>query len=318
MNPVFVVGVGRSGTTLLVNLLGCHPLLSPIFETSFLRNLVLLCDRASWYWGDSLSRKIASAVPGYSRSVFVAKCHKYTQKCEAYKQIISSLPSPEERRVQNVKHDYEVFPFENQAILFDMDELMEEANRFIGALQAGSKTEPEIYGLARDGVNRLFTIHCTRAHKPHWINKTPRLLLCLDLLPKLYPNAKCIHIIRDGRDVSASFRSLSWGPKDVRKAARRWKARMAARKRVNPDALGYLELRYEDLIRAPEAALEKVLDFLQLNGDPSEMLSSFKVYSQRVGVWQTIFTTEEKHMFDDEAGDLLIELGYERDHDWAR
>ncbi len=277
MNPVFVVGVGRSGTTLLVNLLGCHPLLSPIFETSFLRNLVLLCDRASWYWGDSLSRKIASAVPGYSRSVFVAKCHKYTQKCEAYKQIISSLPSPEERRVQNVKHDYEVFPFENQAILFDMDELMEEANRFIGALQAGSKTEPEIYGLARDGV-----------------------------------------IIRDGRDVSASFRSLSWGPKDVRKAARRWKARMAARKRVNPDALGYLELRYEDLIRAPEAALEKVLDFLQLNGDPSEMLSSFKVYSQRVGVWQTIFTTEEKQMFDDEAGDLLIELGYERDHDWAR
>src|SRR5207245_7905759 len=90
------------------------------------------------------------------------------------------------------------------------------------------------------------------------------------------------HIIRDGRDVSASFRALSWGPKDVRKAARRWKARMAARKRVNPDALGYLELRYEDLIRAPEAALEKVLDFLQLNGDPSEMLSSFKVYSQRV------------------------------------
>ena len=36
IGPVFIIGVPRSGTTLLVNLLGSHPLLAPIYETRFL------------------------------------------------------------------------------------------------------------------------------------------------------------------------------------------------------------------------------------------------------------------------------------------
>jgi hypothetical protein len=42
--PTFVVGVGRSGTTLLVNLLGSHRSMAPIYETSFIKNLLSLCE----------------------------------------------------------------------------------------------------------------------------------------------------------------------------------------------------------------------------------------------------------------------------------
>ena len=39
--PVFIGGAGRSGTTLLADLIGCHPQISPIYETDFLRDFVL-------------------------------------------------------------------------------------------------------------------------------------------------------------------------------------------------------------------------------------------------------------------------------------
>jgi sulfotransferase 6B1 len=37
---------------------------------------------------------------------------------------------------------------------------------------------------------------------------------------------------------------------------------------------------------------------------------------QKAG-WQKEFTDEHSRLFDRVAGDLLIELGYERDHSWA-
>ncbi|MGH8546852.1 MAG: sulfotransferase, partial [Gammaproteobacteria bacterium] len=221
IDPIFIVGVGRSGTTMLVNLLGCHPLLSPIYETSFLRNMLLLCEWASWYWGHSLSRSAASVLFGYPRSRFVEKCKKFQQKGIQFRQIVGSKPGPESKPARG-KQKYETFPFTGKQLLFPLDALIEESEALSKALQARPLKEEEIYALARSSVDRLFGMHCARATKPYWVNKTPRLLLCLELLPKLYPSAKCIHIVRDGRDVATSFRTLTWGPKDVREAARRW------------------------------------------------------------------------------------------------
>jgi hypothetical protein len=35
--PAFIFGVPRSGTTVLVNLVGSHPLVAPLYKTRFLR-----------------------------------------------------------------------------------------------------------------------------------------------------------------------------------------------------------------------------------------------------------------------------------------
>ena len=40
--PVFLGGAGRSGTTLAVDMIGLHPELSPIYETSFVVELITL------------------------------------------------------------------------------------------------------------------------------------------------------------------------------------------------------------------------------------------------------------------------------------
>ncbi|MGH7823896.1 MAG: sulfotransferase family protein [Candidatus Binatia bacterium] len=316
MSPIFVVGVGRSGTTLLVNLLGCHPLLSPIYETAFLRNLLMLCESASWFWGNSPSRRLGALIPGYPQRFLLSRCEKYRKKCEEFRSFIRSLPPPAERREQGVRQKYEVFPFENQALLFNMDELIKEMEAFLQVLVAGPRNEVEIYALARSAIDRQFSEHCARAQKAHWVNKTPRLLLSLDLLPKLYPGAKCIHIVRDGRDVAASFRTLSWGPRDVRQAARRWRDRLSQRKRFDSRRLSYLEVHYEDLIKAPSEKLEMIMRFLELEGSTEDVVGRLPIYNYRVGAWRTAFSLNERKAFDQEAGELLIELGYEKDHSW--
>lgn len=315
--PAFIVGVGRSGTTLLVNLLGSDPLLAPIYEAAFIRNLLLLCDWASWFWGQSPSRRCSRVL--FDRVVwarFSAVCEKYRQKCEEFREMVLSKPDPEVRRAQGVKQKYERFPSERQAILFDMEVFIEGAEGLIRALQRGPLKEEEIYGLARQHVDRLFSMQCGLVNKPFWVNKTPRLLLCLRYLPKLYPGARCIHIVRDGRDVAVSNLSLSWGPDNVRDAARRWRSRLAARKDFDPARLAYMEVHYEELIESPRRVLEEIFSFVGLRADVDGILSGFKVYDQRVGVWRTALGPEDRKVFAREAGDLLIELGYEKDYSW--
>jgi hypothetical protein len=316
--PIFVVGVGRSGTTLLVNLLGSHASISPIYETSFIKNLLSLCAWSSWFWGTSWSRRASIVLPGYVKHLFKIKCQKYKLKCAEFKRIHERSSNKNNLSAQGKRQQYESFPFHEQKILFPMADLLKEADVLTTALQARPLTDPEIYGIARASLNRLFDSHCAVAGKPYWVNKTPRLLLCLDLLAKLYPDAKCVHIVRDGRDVAASFRTLSWGPKNIAAAARRWKNRLSARKRVDSRHLRYMELHYEDLIRSPEETLDRVLRFLGLQTSSVDILKDFNLYDHRVGAWRDILGAEEKRIFDREAGDLLIELGYEQDHSWAR
>jgi hypothetical protein len=316
--PMFVIGVGRSGTTLLVNLLGSHASITPIYETSFIKNLLSLCEWSSWFWGASLSRRASNVLPGYVRHLFTMKCQKYKLKCAEFKRIHERPSNKNDLSARGKRQQYESFPFHDQKILFPMADLIKEADVLTTALQARHLTDPEVYDLAQASLNRLFDLHCAVAGKASWVNKTPRLLLCLDLLGKLYPNAKCVHIVRDGRDLATSFRTLSKGPKNIAEAARRWRNRLSARRRVDSAHLRYMELHYEDLIHLPEETLNRVLTFLELPTSSAAILKQFNLYDHRVGAWRDILSAEEKRIFDREAGDLLIELGYEQDHSWAR
>lgn len=94
-----------------------------------------------------------------------------------------------------------------------------------------------------------------------WGDKSPGYIRHLDLLLEHFPDARVIHIVRDVRDYCVSIRK-AWG-KDVRRAAYLWardvgKAHAVCARR--PDAC--IELRYEALLRAPEAELAKVCAFL--------------------------------------------------------
>ncbi len=108
------------------------------------------------------------------------------------------------------------------------------------------------------------------------------------------------------------------------------------RQRFEP-YLGWLDcpavlcLRYEDFSADREAALGQVFDHAVRRGFPSPLPRplALKVLaagidpqrsptfrSGKTGGWRAQFTPEHKRLFKDIAGDLLVRLGYEKDHDW--
>ena len=84
----------------------------------------------------------------------------------------------------------------------------------------------------------------------------------LPLLDQLFPTALYVHLIRDGRDAATSFLSMprgivteSWAhPRSPAAFACQWRTEVeAARALGRRVGARYLEVRYEDLVRAPAA-----------------------------------------------------------------
>src|SRR5215210_3995013 len=199
----------------------------------------------------------------------------------------------------------------------------------------------------------------------------------IEEVSRIYPEARVIHIIRDGRDQAVSMlhhvwnRSMDQGgvqtlkpgeferreiyrkdPQELlqtgegmfteerlRGAARSWNARVGKTVEDGPALLGsnYTEVRYEDLLERPNEEVGRLARFL--GADTSEKAVQQAVGSARfeklskgrergqedtssfyrkgvAGDWNNYFTERDKQIYKEEAGELLIRLGYERDLDW--
>jgi len=63
--------------------------------------------------------------------------------------------------------------------------------------------------------------------------------------------------------------------------------------------------------------MKNVFDFIGLHA-VDELLSRLPVFRTRLGAWRSSLSAVEKKIFADKAGDLLIELEYEKDGRWVR
>jgi hypothetical protein len=120
-------------------------------------------------------------------------------------------------------------------------------------------------------LRMLFAMHAVRHGKELWGDKTPLQVLHMRELAELFPDARFVHAIRDGRGVSASLASMPWGPGSPVAGALTWRICVAAGQRagawLGPDR--YREIRLEDFVADPEATSRTLCDFLRLPFDPS-------------------------------------------------
>jgi len=97
------------------------------------------------------------------------------------------------------------------------------------------------------------------------------------------------------------------------------------------DQPAVLSLRFEELILEREAAFKRLLDYLEQRGyqprvDRSRAVAALgqaivpkksgTFRKGKPGNWQEYFTEANKALFKEKAGDLLIQLGYEKTADW--
>jgi len=98
-------------------------------------------------------------------------------------------------------------------------------------------------------------------------DKTPLYLLHIELLNKIFPRAKFIHLIRDPRDVVLSI-NKKWN-RSILRSSEKWQIAVS-RAQSEGHLLGYkkyYEVYYEDLIEFPENCLVALCSFLNCRYD---------------------------------------------------
>jgi hypothetical protein len=197
------------------------------------------------------------------------------------------------------------------------------------------------------GLRAFYELYAQRFAKRRWGDKTPSYGPHASTIETLLPEARFVHIIRDGRDVALSVRPLWFAPgPTVEDAARDWAGRIEGTRAACARCRHAIEVRYEDLITSPEAELRRVCTFLDLAFEPHMLswhenalarlvehegrfdrdgrvrLTKQQRFEQqrrvtgpadvsRVYRWRNEMSVDEQRRFHDVAGGMLQTLGYE-------
>jgi hypothetical protein len=280
----FVVGVGRSGTTLLRLMLDAHPQLVIPPETHFLPELI---DAARRRAGAEELARIAAASRHWGD---------------------------------------------------------------LGITAADFEARLRLGGTRPDRAARAFyELYAERHDKPRWGDKTPGYVKRMAIIGRALPEARFVHLIRDGRDVALSRRRRGMGAeRPMAETAAKWRDRILAARRQARRLRGrYLELRYEDLVAEPEPILRRICEFIELPYEPAmlayhrtarerlaemnrdlppvgkrgsrdaaERMAAHALAAEpprpdRVSAWRSEMTPADVAAFEGAAGSLLAELGYD-------
>ncbi|MFH7320744.1 sulfotransferase family protein [Desulfurivibrio sp. D14AmB] len=136
-------------------------------------------------------------------------------------------------------------------------------------------------------------------------------------LPKIWPEARYIHLVRDGRDVAHSAMKMGWYG-NVWAATERWKNAIASYDKLNAQisSSNIIEVRFEQLVSNPETELARLSDFIRISYDKSffdySKTSSYSSPGQKKAAnWRDHFTRETTRLVESEIGDLLKRFNYE-------
>jgi sulfotransferase family protein len=196
-----------------------------------------------------------------------------------------------------------------------------------------------------DAVREFFQLYAEKQGKERWGDKTPGYVRSMRLIQKAMPEARFIHIIRDGRDVALSLVPRSWGPDTIAEAADNWRRRIEVARRQQPHVNHYIEVHYEELLADTEPVLRRVSEFLELEFDPvmlryherasqrlaekdrdlekpwgtisaasrmeSHALAERPPQADRIGLWKTKMPDADRREYEAIAGDALVATGYE-------
>jgi len=144
-------------------------------------------------------------------------------------------------------------------------------------------------------VRAAFETYADAQGRPRWGDKTPAYVLHMRLLAQSFPGARFVHIIRDGREVAASWREAWWGPDDVLMTAHQWRHMI---RRAQSEARGLpsgslLEVRYASLVAQPREELSRIIDFLG-----ESMTDDLLDYTERSATDLPHVPVEHRHLLE--------------------
>ena len=281
----FVVGMNRSGTTLLRMMLDSHPELTIPPETHFVPDVIRACKR-----GDGSPESVLAAMKS--------------------------------------RREWGDFDFSDDEML----ELLRARGRKLDAGEA---------------LRAFYEAYAERQGKPRWGEKTPRYVGKMRQIQGALPEARFVHVVRDGRDVALSVLDRTVRELTAADVAKRWKRKLQKARDAAPKLDHYMEVRYEDLILDTEPSLRRICEFIELEWDDAVLeyherssgrleemkralpadersaeldverrmathaMTTKPPDADRVSRWKRQMGSEDQQAFEEIAGATLADLGYE-------
>lgn len=288
----FIVGAGRSGTTLLHKLLCLHPQVA--YTSNYEHHLW-------WLPVGFVHRLMADRIETRRRAWFDPAGNAYFVD----RPLLSRwIPAPAEGESVYARCGIPLIP------------------------QPGYRAGPQTADCLRQAFARIRR----RAGARLVIAKCTANNRRIPVLDTAFPEARYIHLIRDGRDVACSLSRVAWWNQhtvwwDGRTAAqmehdgtarslicaRNWVRELeAVFEGLSPIADDrVLQIRYEALVREPLSQLEAILAFLGLGATPSYRRAVQALNLQRrTGDRACDWTPEERRQAQCEQQAMLARLGY--------
>ena len=279
-NIVFLLGADRSGTTLLYKMLSAY------------RNVAYLSNYQQRYpeWPSLayLQRLLNQFLEFKRNSWFQEQGGAYFNERRRWMQSI--VPTPAEAEPVYASCGIPLTPAEDYCLLpYTANCLRERFERILRASVA------DVLLSKRTANNRRIPV-----------------------LKQIFPNAKYIHLIRDGRAAAHSLLQVKWwndhvlfwagktprqmiaeGANPLELAVRHWVEGMASIERgvAMLAQNNILDVRYENLLRNPHVEIQRILDFMGISGRKGKefwkILDSLRI-KPRQEFWIRAWSEDEK------------------------
>ena len=290
-SPVFICGHPKAGTSLITALLDGHPAVVAYPEETL------------------FFRRFLPTVEDKSRDEQIKVAEQYLIHIFEW-----NLENPPEHQKNYPDRDYSDISFE------DVREKM------IDTLPDGHVNPKDFLSAAVWAFGKVTGLLDESSH--YWVEKSPYNEFYAETIYSWWPEAKCIHIVRDPRDNYVSYhrKHPDW---TVAGFARNW-VRSAQEGLINQDKFGqdrYSLIRFEDLLTNPEETLGRIVQFLDISWDeallkPTRVGDAWRgnsMFEQKyqaintdpIGRWKGRLSNYDLAMLQTICGQVMSSVGYE-------
>jgi hypothetical protein len=332
--PVFIGGTGRSGTSIMANLLNSHAdLCLPVHENKLIVEHGGLRDIVECLSGRYEINRFHAIIQG-----FLSRAQRMQQFGFPVADLNQRLSQLRKEQKLGFQQAFEIVQRENPNVAgsihaigagFGIEHYIACINAFVlrivahiapdGIVSADGLLKPffvaktftrdAILAECRRFLDEIYAQPVTAAGASRWIDDTPLNFVNFDFLHALYPKMKFIHMIRDPRDVASSFISQPWFPSDqplaVSVCATMIRSYCALKDGIPADSL--LEVRLEDLVTKTDETVARVAAFLEVeNRFDTAMVSTDKANIGRSRDFDAALTEAVNR----ELGDWMRLQGY--------